>query len=143
MPLPFRKPDSNKERTLIYSILSIFVGAGLGALLRWMLSLGLNAIFPTVPLGTLASNLIGAYLIGVAVVFFTARAGLPPEWRLFVTTGFMGGLTTFSTFSVEVVTLIAQSQFGWALVVAVLHLMGSFVMTGLGMWTARGWLVTT
>ena len=79
----------------------------------------------------------------VAAVFFAARAGLPPELRLFVITGFMGGLTTFSTFSVEVVTLIAQSQVGWALVVAVLHLIGSFVLTGLGMWTARGWLVAT
>jgi fluoride exporter len=133
---------SNQERTLIYSILTIFIGAGLGALLRWGLSLGLNAVFPMVPLGTLAANMIGAYLVGVAVVFFTARAGLPPEWRLFVITGFMGGLTTFSTFSAEVVTLLAQGQFGWALVESALHLLGSFVLTGLGMWTARVCLVS-
>ncbi|CAB3712691.1 fluoride efflux transporter CrcB [Trinickia soli] len=126
---------------MIYSILSIFVGAGLGALLRWGLGLGLNAIFPTIPLGTLAANLIGGYLIGVAAVVFAAKAGLPPEWRLFVITGFMGGLTTFSTFSLEVVTLLTQDQPGWALLSAGLHLFGSFSLTALGMWTARVWLV--
>lgn len=136
-----RKQHSNQDRTLIYSILSIFVGAGLGALLRWGLGLGLNAIFPTIPLGTLAANLIGGYLIGVAAVIFAAKAGLPPEWRLFVITGFMGGLTTFSTFSVEVVTLLTQGQLGWALTSAGLHLFGSLSLTALGMWTARVWLM--
>lgn len=126
---------------LIYSLLSIFIGAGLGALLRWGFSVGLNAWFPAVPLGTLASNLVGAYLVGVAIVFFTVKAGLPPEWRLFVITGFMGGLTTFSTFSAEVVTLMTQGQFGWALIEMALHMLGSFALTGLGMWTARAWLV--
>ncbi len=127
---------------MIYSILSIFIGAGLGALLRWVLSFGFNTWFPMVPLGTLASNLIGAFLIGVAVVFFTVRAGLPPEWRLFVITGFMGGLTTFSTFSIEVVTLLAQGQIGWALTESALHMFGSFAFTALGIWTARAWFGT-
>ncbi|PMS36991.1 camphor resistance protein CrcB [Trinickia symbiotica] len=126
---------------MIYSILSIFIGAGLGALLRWVLSLSLNAVFPTVPLGTLASNMIGGYLIGVAIVFFTAKAGIPPEWRLFVITGFMGGLTTFSTFSAEVVTLLSQGQIGWAVAASAMHMLGSFTLTALGMWTARIWLV--
>jgi CrcB protein len=126
---------------LIYSILSIFIGAGLGALLRWALSLGLNALFPAIPLGTLAANLIGGYLIGLAAVFFTVKAGLPPEWRLFVITGFMGGLTTFSTFSAEVVTSLAQSQIGWAVAEIGVHVCGSFALTALGMWTARVWLV--
>lgn len=126
---------------MTYSILSIFFGAGLGALLRWWLSMGLNAIFPNIPLGTLASNLIGGYLIGVAIVFFTAKAGLPPEWRLFVITGFMGGLTTFSTFSAEVVTSLSQGQLGWAMAAAAVHLFGSFSLTALGMWTARIWFV--
>lgn len=125
---------------MIYSILSIFVGAGLGALLRWGLSLGLNAVFPTIPLGTLAANLIGGYFIGVAAVLFAAKAGLPPELRLFVITGFMGGLTTFSTFSAEVVTLLSQGELGWGLAAAGLHLFGSFSLTALGMWTARLWL---
>ncbi|WP_116137620.1 fluoride efflux transporter CrcB [Trinickia diaoshuihuensis] len=126
---------------MIYSILSIFIGAGLGALLRWALSLGLNAVFPAIPLGTLASNLIGGFLIGIAAVFFTVKAGLPPEWRLFVITGFMGGLTTFSTFSAEVVTALAQGQLGWALAEAAVHLVGSFTLTALGMWMARIWLI--
>ncbi|MEX3954964.1 fluoride efflux transporter CrcB [Trinickia sp. EG282A] len=126
---------------MIYSILSIFIGAGLGALLRWVLSLSLNAVFPTVPLGTFASNMIGGYLIGVAIVFFTAKAGIPPEWRLFVITGFMGGLTTFSTFSAEVVTLLSQGQIGWAVAASAMHMLGSFTLTALGMWTARIWLV--
>ncbi len=125
---------------MFYSIVAIFVGAGLGALLRWFLSIGLNALLPEVPLGTLASNLIGGYLIGIAVGAFATRAGLPPEWRLFVITGFMGGLTTFSTYSVEVMTHAVQGEFGWALAVAALHLIGSFTLTGLGMWTARAWL---
>ncbi|HTI16677.1 MAG TPA: fluoride efflux transporter CrcB [Trinickia sp.] len=125
---------------MIYSVFSIFIGAGLGALLRWVLSLWLNSVFPTIPLGTLASNMIGGFLIGVAFVFFAARAGLPPEYRLFVTTGFMGGLTTFSTFSVEVVSLLAQGQIGWALIQAAVHMFGSFALTALGMWTARACL---
>lgn len=125
---------------MIYSILSIFVGAGLGALLRWGLSLGLNAVFPTIPLGTLAANLIGGYFIGVAAALFAAKAGLPPELRLFIITGFMGGLTTFSTFSAEVVTLLSQGELGWGLAAAGLHLFGSFSLTALGMWTARLWL---
>lgn len=135
-----QKYDSNQDTTLIYSVLSIFIGAGLGALLRWVLGVGLNAVFPTIPLGTLAANLIGGYLIGVAAVFFAAKAGLPPEWRLFVITGFMGGLTTFSTFSAEVVTLLLQGQFGWGVAAAGVHLFGSFSLTALGMWTARVWL---
>ncbi|WP_179404384.1 fluoride efflux transporter CrcB [Burkholderia guangdongensis] len=125
---------------MFYSIVAIFIGAGLGALLRWFLSLGLNAILPEVPLGTLASNLIGGYLIGFAVAAFGAKAGLPPEWRLFAITGFLGGLTTFSTYSAEVISHAMQGELGWALAVAALHLIGSFTLTALGMWTARAWL---
>lgn len=123
------------------SIVAIFVGAGLGALLRWGLSLALNLVVPNLPLGTLASNLIGGYLIGVAIVFFGAKAGLAPEWRLFVITGFMGGLTTFSTYSAEVMTHVVDGRLGWAAAVAFVHLTGSFVLTFLGIWTARTWLV--
>lgn len=125
---------------MFQSIVAIFCGAGLGALLRWFLSLTLNEFFPDVPLGTLAANLIGGYAIGVAAVVFAAKAGLPPEWRLFVITGFLGGLTTFSTYSIEVMTHASQGEFGWAFAVAALHLMGSFTLTALGMWTARAWL---
>lgn len=117
------------------SILAISVGAALGALMRWGLSLWLNPAFPAIPGGTLAANLIGGYLVGVAAAFFAQNAALPPEWRLFAVTGFLGGLTTFSTFSAEVVTMMNQGQFGWALAAAGTHMLGSFAMTALGMFT--------
>jgi CrcB protein len=119
--------------------MSVFVGAGLGACLRWWLSIQFNPLFPTIPLGTLASNLIGGYVIGVAVAYFTVRSDLPPEIRLFVITGILGGLTTFSTFSAEVVSLLMQAQFGWALALTSAHLVGSFGATFIGIVTTR-WL---
>jgi CrcB protein len=89
---------------MLYSILAISIGASAGAVSRWFLGLGLNALFPTIPLGTLAANLLGGYLIGLALTFFAGNPSLPPEWRLLVITGFLGGLTTFSTFSAEELT---------------------------------------
>jgi len=127
---------------LLFAAISIFIGAGLGALLRWWFNLRLNATFEHIPLGTLTANLVGGYLIGVAAAFFMIRADLPPQWRLFVMTGFMGGLTTFSTFSVEVVSLMARMEFGWALGLAAVHLVGSLVLTALGMWTIRVLMVS-
>lgn len=115
------------------SIVAVFGGGGLGCLLRWWLGMMLNPIFPTVPLGTLAVNLIGGMLIGLASAFFSHNASVPPELRLMVITGFLGGLTIFSTFSLEVVTLLAQRQYLWGLGLAGLHLMGSLMMTALGM----------
>ncbi|ACR27970.1 fluoride efflux transporter CrcB [Burkholderia glumae] len=126
---------------MLFSIAAIFIGAGLGALLRWSLSLALNLVLPHLPLGTLASNLIGGYLIGVAIVVFNTKAGLPPEWRLFVITGFMGGLTTFSTYSAEVVQHVVDGRLGWAATVAFVHLIGSFTLTLLGILTARALLL--
>jgi CrcB protein len=116
-------------------ILAIGLGAGLGALLRWWLGLKLNAYFPTIPPGTLAANLIGGYVVGMAVAFFATYSALAPEWRLFVITGFCGGLTTFSTFSAEVVTLMQQGRALWALGAAGAHLIGSIVMTFAGIGT--------
>ena len=113
-------------------ILAVFGGAGCGALLRWVLGGWLNPVFPTVPLGTLAANLIGGLLVGLAGAFFTHNAGVAPEWRLLIITGFLGGLTTFSTFSIEVVTLVGRQQYGWALGTAGLHLFGSLLLTALG-----------
>lgn len=121
----------------IYGFLAVGFGAAFGAWLRWWLGILLNPVFPTLPLGTLAANLIGGYLVGVAVAFFTEYAGLPPEVRLFVITGFMGGLTTFSTFSAEAVTLISRSEYLWALAHTTVHLGGSLVMTVLGMLTVN------
>lgn len=117
------------------TFLAIGIGAALGAWLRWGLGLWLNPVFATMPLGTLAANLSGGYLIGVAIAFFAQHPGLAPEWRLLAITGFLGGLTTFSTFSAEVFTLLSRGQMGWAVATASVHLMGSVAMTGLGVWT--------
>ena len=122
-------------------VLAVFGGAGCGALLRWWLGGWLNPVFPTIPLGTVAANLIGGFLVGVASAFFAHNAALAPEWRLLVITGFMGGLTTFSTFSVEVVTLIGRQEHWWALGAASLHLFGSLVLTGFGVALANALFV--
>jgi CrcB protein len=119
----------------ITAFLAIGLGAALGAWMRWGLGLWLNPLFPTMPLGTLAANLIGGYLVGVAVTVFHIHVDLAPEVRLFLITGFLGGLTTFSTFSAEVVALIQRSEYAWAVGAASLHLAGSLLMTGLGIWT--------
>lgn len=124
----------------LYSLLSVFLGAGLGACLRWALGSLLNPVLPALPLGTLAANLVGGYLVGIAVAYFSLRASLPPEIRLFVITGFLGGLTTFSTFSAEVVSLLSQSQVGWALAAMGAHLAGSLALTALGILTVR-WIL--
>jgi CrcB protein len=119
------------------AFLSIGIGAAFGAWLRWGLGLWLNPLFPTMPMGTLAANLLGGYLVGAAVAVFHINVELPPELRLFLVTGFLGGLTTFSTFSAEVVALIRTAQYAWALGAASLHLFGSLLMTGLGIWTIQ------
>ncbi|HMM54154.1 MAG TPA: fluoride efflux transporter CrcB [Candidatus Desulfobacillus sp.] len=115
--------------------LAVGGGAALGAWARWGLGAALNPLFPTVPLGTLAANLIGGYLVGFAVALFHHHAGLSPELKLFLVTGFLGGLTTFSTFSAEVVALLQRAQYGWALATAGGHLVGSLAMTALGIAT--------
>ena len=104
-------------------------------MLRWWLGLTLNSYFPSIPPGTLAANLIGGYVIGVAVAYFAASAALAPEWRLFVITGFCGGLTTFSTFSSEIVVLLQQGQSFGAFSAVALHLVGSVLMTFAGIGT--------
>jgi CrcB protein len=117
------------------SLIAFFIGAGLGALLRWWLGLTLNSYLPRIPPGTLAANLIGGYIIGVAVAFFATYSELAPEWRLFIVTGFCGGLTTFSTFSSEIVALLQQGQALDACGAAALHLAGSVLMTFAGIAT--------
>jgi fluoride exporter len=121
------------------SIVSVAAGASLGALLRWVLAARLNPLLPALPIGTLAANLIGGYLIGVAVAVFAALPQLSPQARLFVVTGFLGGLTTFSTFSAEVVTQMQQGHTAWALATALAHLLGSFALTALGI-ASVAWL---
>ena len=117
------------------SILAIFCGAGLGALLRTGFNLLTVGVASVIPLGTLISNMVGGYLIGIAIAFFGNNPHLSPEWKLLIITGFLGGLTTFSSFSAEVVTFIQRGEFTWALGTALLHLVGSLVLTFLGIWT--------
>lgn len=121
----------------LYAILAVGVGAAIGAWLRWWLGILLDPVFPTVPFGTLAANLVGGYLIGLAIAYFSQHANVPPEARLFIITGFLGGLTTFSTFSAETVSLLARNQFSWAMVLISAHLFGSLCMTALGILTMK------
>jgi CrcB protein len=117
------------------SIVAISVGASAGAVLRWWLGNRLNAAFPLLPPGTLAANILGAYVIGAAIAFFAGFPALPAEWRLLIITGFCGGLTTFSTFSAEVVGLLQQGQGRWALIEVATHVAASLLMTFAGMAT--------
>jgi len=125
---------------MTFTLLSICVGACLGALARWQLGLWLNPSSVTVagtvmPLGTLSANLIGGYLVGVCVAVFQAMPQLDPLWRLALVTGFLGALTTFSSFSAEVVAMLMQQRYGLALVTAATHLVGSLVLTVAGIKT--------
>ena len=124
---------------MVHSFMAVGIGAASGAWLRWGLGLWLNPALPELPLGTLSANLAGGYLVGVAVAFFTQYPGLAPEWRLFVITGILGGLTTFSTFSAETVTLLLRGQYAWGSAVIATHLGGSLLMTVFGIQTFK-WL---
>lgn len=124
---------------MLTSVLVISVGASAGAVARWLLGLWLNALFPAVPPGTLVANLLGGYLIGLALAVFAQAPGLAPEWRLLVFTGFLGGLTTFSAFSAEVTLLLQQGRLLWAAAAISAHVLGSLVMTMLGLATVAVW----
>lgn len=126
-----------EEDALSLSILAICVGASCGAVLRWLLASRLNSLLPSLPPGTLVANLVGGYLIGMAVAFFANHPSLSPQWRLLVVTGFLGGLTTFSTFSAEVVTNLMEARLSWAFATIAAHLLGSIAMTLLGIGTVR------
>lgn len=117
--------------------LVVGVGAAIGAWMRWALSFMLNASFPALPLGTLVANLIGAYCIGLFMGVAALTSNLAPELRLFLVTGLLGGLTTFSTFSAEAVTLLTKGQYGWATTHILVHVLGSLAMTGLGLFTVQ------
>ena len=120
---------------LALSVLAISLGAALGAVLRWLLAVRLNPLWTALPLGTLAANLVGGYAIGLALGWLGQHPELPPQVRLFVITGFLGGLTTFSTFSAEVVAQMQQGQWLAALATAFAHMLGSFALTALGIAT--------
>jgi len=119
------------------AFLAVGIGAALGAWLRWGLGLWLNPVYPAMPLGTLAANLIGGYSIGLVIAWFSEHPGVPPEARLFIITGLLGGLTTFSTFSAEVVSALMRGLWASGGLIALTHMVGSFLATGLGFATMR------
>ena len=122
---------------VLFSVFAISTGAALGALLRWVLAVRFNPLWPALPLGTLAANLVGGYAIGLALGWLGQHPELPPQMRLFIVTGLLGGLTTFSTFSAEVVTHLQDGRLLPALLVAVTHVAGSLLLTALGLASAR------
>ena len=123
----------------MHSVVAICIGASLGALARWGLGLWLSPA-GVIPWGTVTANLVGGYLIGVCVAVFQALPQLDPVWRLTLVTGFLGALTTFSSFSAEVVELLMHQRYGLALGTASLHLFGSLLLTFAGIWSAQQFL---
>ena len=121
----------------LMSAAAVGAGAALGALLRCWLGAMFNPIFPTLPMGTLAANWLGGFIMGIAMGLIANYQALSPELRLFITTGFLGGLTTFSTFSAETVTLFLRTQYGWAFAAILMHVAGSLTMTLLGFFSYR------
>jgi CrcB protein len=126
-----------RDGPLGLALFAIAVGAVLGAWLRWGFSYWLNPRLPDLPLGTLTANLVGGYLIGIGIAVFAAHPALAPAWRLFFITGFLGALTTFSTFSAESVLLLQEAQWSTALLHISAHLGGSIVATLAGIATVR------
>lgn len=121
---------------MIHPAIAIAIGASFGALTRWFLSMKLNHLFTFLPLGTLTANLLGGYLIGFFMAFFAHHAS-NPEWRLLIITGFLGALTTFSTFSAEMVGFLQQQNYGSFMLGLVTHVVGSLLMTALGLWSFK------
>ncbi|WP_338561459.1 fluoride efflux transporter CrcB [Erwinia sp. E_sp_B04_7] len=119
---------------MIKSLIAIAIGGSAGSILRWLLSVRLNALFPSLPPGTLTVNLVGGFIIGAAMAYFLRNPELDPAWKLLIVTGFCGGLTTFSTFSLEIVTLMQSGNYLWAMTSALTHVTGSLLMTFAGFW---------
>ena len=120
---------------MLYSVLAVGIGGAIGSIARWLLGNALNHYFSALPLGTLVANLISGYIIGLAAAFFLTHPSIPIQWRLLVITGCMGGLSTFSAFSLEIAQLFEQQRWGWACGVIGVHVIGSVAMTLLGLAT--------
>ena len=121
------------------SLCAVMLGGSLGAALRWGLSVTMNHRWSAMPLGTWLANLLGGFLVGVAVAWFSKHADMDPAWRLFVITGLLGGLTTFSSFSAEVVSMLQNERYQWALATVALHVLGSLLMTVIGIRLVESW----
>ncbi|MGR4049162.1 fluoride efflux transporter CrcB [Kosakonia cowanii] len=119
---------------MLQLLLAVFIGGGTGSVARWLVSMKLNPVHQLIPLGTLTANLIGAFIIGAGLAWFNRMTHIDPVWKVLITTGFCGGLTTFSTFSAEVVFLLQEGRAGWALLNVAVNLLGSFAMTALAFW---------
>ena len=119
---------------MIQLFFAVFIGGGTGSMLRWFLGMKLNPLHHAIPIGTLTANLAGAFIIGMGLAWFNRMTHIDPLWKLLIITGFCGGLTTFSTFSAEVVFLLQDGRAGWALLNVAVNLLGSFAMTALAFW---------
>jgi len=124
---------------VMQSLCAVMLGGSLGAALRWGLSATMNHRWSAMPLGTWLANLLGGFLVGVAVAWFSKHADMDPAWRLFVITGLLGGLTTFSSFSAEVVSMLQSERYQWALATVALHVLGSLLMTVVGIRWVEYW----
>ncbi|GAB3409686.1 hypothetical protein GCM10027361_17580 [Erwinia aphidicola] len=122
------------EDSMLKPLLAVMIGGCAGCVIRWLLAVRLNALFPNLPPGTLLVNLVGGFIIGVAVAWFMRHPQLDPAWKLLITTGLCGGMTTFSTFSLEVVTLLQAGNYVWAITSVLIHVLGSLLMTIAGFW---------
>lgn len=119
---------------MLKTLVAIAIGGSAGSILRWLLSVRLNATFPSLPPGTLTVNLVGGFIIGGAMAYFLRNPELDPAWKLLIITGFCGGLTTFSTFSLEIVGLMQSGNYLWAMISVFTHVIGSLLMTFAGFW---------
>ncbi len=131
-PRPRRGSTGIIREHMLNALAAVSLGAALGAMLRYGLNVGLNHLLPNLPPGTLVANLVGGYLIGLALAWFLHFPEISPQWRLFIVTGFLGGLTTFSSFSAEVMVALQNGRPGWALVTVASHLLGSLLLTAAG-----------
>ncbi|EXU77101.1 MULTISPECIES: fluoride efflux transporter CrcB [Erwinia] len=119
---------------MIKSLIAVVIGGSAGCVIRWLLGIRLNALFPELPPGTLLVNLVGGFIIGAAMAWFLRNPQIDPAWKLLITTGLCGGMTTFSTFSLEIVTLIQTGKMLWAMISVFTHVVGSLLMTFAGFW---------
>ena len=119
---------------MLQLLLAVFIGGGTGSVARRFLSMRFNPLHQAIPMGTLAANLIGAFIIGMGLAWFNRMTHIDPMWKVLITTGFCGGLTTFSTFSAETVFLFQEGRIGWALMNMAINMLGSFAMTGIAFW---------